>query len=70
MPPSSNLAQSLGAGLTGVPTPINNSKSVRFSKLDGGFLLEFQNVSSYGFKNNVAIDLDSAIELAKTYFID
>lgn len=70
MPPTSpnTAAGALLQGLAGSPTPIKNKKWARVSKLDNGFLIEMQNENDYQQTSNVALDSDSAMEIARTYF--
>ena len=51
-------------------SPIKNPRRVSITKLDSGFLIEKQNIDSYGQVNDVAIDLDGAMKVANEYFAD
>lgn len=67
--PTSQSSGQLTAG-GGLVAPIKNLKRFSLTQVDNGFLIEMQNVDTYGIKNNVAMDLESALEIAKTYFAD
>lgn len=59
-----------GAGAGSTLSPVKNAKSISITKLDGGFLIEKQNVDTYGRVNDVAIDLDGAMKAASAYLAD
>lgn len=67
-PTSQSPGQLVASG--GLMAPIKNPKRFSLTQVDNGFLIEMQNVDTYGNKNNVAMDLESALEIAKTYFAD
>jgi hypothetical protein len=54
--------------LAGSPRPIRNAKSLSLQQLDNGYYVSMQKVDDYGGTNDVAVDLDAALERAKNYF--
>lgn len=66
--PNVQAGATLGGAGIGTLNPVKNPKSVRISQLNSGFLIESQNVDTYGSVNDVAMDLDGAVKIASDYF--
>ena len=65
--PNSGLAGNASLGMS-TPQSIKNPKWSRISQVANGFLIEMQNEEDYRQTNNVALDFDSAVEIARAYF--